>query len=207
MPEKFPKTSRIEAFSDGVIAIVLTIMVLELKVPEHVGDQGIGLDLLTSLLPKLVPYIMSFIVIAIMWVNHHRLLDAAHRADNTVLWANIHLLFWMTLIPISTAFVGEHLFEPVAIAAYGFLLTGSSTAFTLLRWCVTRDERGQLSALHAASVKKSVIATAIYGASIPLAYVSVYLSMAIFVILPALFVLPDFLLPRWAVNAPEKRRR
>jgi uncharacterized membrane protein len=207
MPEKSPKTSRIEAFSDGVIAIVLTIMVLELKLPEHAGEHGLWLSLLEPLLPKLVPYIMSFIVIAIMWVNHHGLLNNARRADNAVLWCNNHLLFWMSLIPVSTAFLGDHPFEPLALAAYGFVLTGSSTAFTLLRWCVTRDERGHLSALHAASVKKSVIATLIYGASMPLAFASVYLSMAIFVLIPAIFILPEFLLPCWARAKSDKHRR
>jgi uncharacterized membrane protein len=207
MPEKSLKTSRIEAFSDGVIAIVLTIMVLELKLPEHAGEHGLWQSLLEPLLPKLVPYIMSFIVIAIMWVNHHDLLNNARRADNAVLWCNNHLLFWMSLIPVSTAFLGDHPFEPLALAAYGFVLTACSTGFTLLRWCVTRDDHGALSPLHAASLKKSVIGTLIYASSMPLAYASVYLSMAIFMLIPCIFILPEFLLPRWASTGPEKRRR
>ncbi len=112
----------------------------------------------------------------------------------------------MSLIPVSTAFLGDNPFEPIAVAAYGFVLTGSSIGFTLLRWCVTRDERGRFSALHAASLNKSVIGTLIYAASIPLAFVSVYLSMAIFVFIPAIFFLPDFLLPRWATGEAAKNR-
>jgi uncharacterized membrane protein len=111
----------------------------------------------------------------------------------------------MSLIPISTAFVGEHLFYPIAV--YGFVLTGSSTAFTFLRWCVTRDERGVVTLKDAASLKKSVVATIAYSASIPLAFVSVYLSMAIFVFIPALFFLPDFLLPRWATGEAQRRSK
>jgi TMEM175 potassium channel family protein len=199
MPEQFIKTSRIEAFSDGVIAIVLTIMVLELKVPEHSG-HGLWDGLLAPLLPKLVPYILSFVVIAIMWVNHHRLLDSAQRSDNAVLWYNIHLLFWMTLIPVSTAYLGDNPFDTVAVAAYGFVLAACSTAFTLLRWWLTRDEHGRFSALHAGILKKSVVATLIYTASIPMAFVSVYIVMAIFFIIPALFFVPDALLPRWATG-------
>jgi uncharacterized membrane protein len=95
MPDLSPKTARIEAFSDGVIAIVLTIMVLELKLPEQPGEQGLWQGLLAPLLPKLVPYIMSFLLIAIMWVNHHQLLNNARRVDSKVLWSNNHLLFWM----------------------------------------------------------------------------------------------------------------
>jgi uncharacterized membrane protein len=199
MPEKFIKTSRIEAFSDGVIAIVLTIMVLELKVPEHSG-HGLWDGLLAPLLPKLVPYILSFVVIAIMWVNHHRLLDSAQRSDNAVLWYNIHLLFWMTLIPVSTAYLGDNPFDTVAVAAYGFVLAACSTAFTLLRWWLTRDEHGRFSPLQAGILKKSVVATLIYAASIPMAFASVYVAMAIFLVIPALFFVPDALLPRWATG-------
>ena len=199
MPEKSIKTSRIEAFSDGVIAIVLTIMVLELKVPEH-GGHGVWDGLLAPLLPKLVPYILSFVVIAIMWVNHHRLLDSAQRADNAVLWFNNNLLFWMTLIPVSTAYLGDNPFDTVAVAAYGFVLAACSTAFTLLRWWLTRDEHGGFSPLQAGILKKSMVGTLIYTSSIPLAFVSVYIAIAIFFIVPALFFVPDALLPRWAAG-------
>ncbi len=206
MPDTSPKTARIEAFSDGVIAIVITIMILELKLPEHAGEGDFWHSLLAPLLPKLIPYILSFIVIAIMWVNHHHLLDSARRAGYGVMWCNNNLLFWMTLIPVSTAFLGEHPFNAIAVATYGFVLAACTWAFTLLRWNVTRDEHGHLSARYAAILKKSLVGTSLYTASVPLAFVSIYISMAIFVTIPAIFFLPSFLLPRWATDDQEKHR-
>ena len=138
-------------------------------------------------------------------VNHHQLLGEARGARGALLWCNNHLLFWMSLIPISTAFLGENPFAPIGVAAYGFVLAACATAFTLLRWVVTHDGGGFATPVQAASFKKSVTATSLYALSVPLAFVSVYLSMAIFVIIPAIFFMPDLLLKpagkrRWILS-------
>lgn len=196
-----PKITRIEAFSDGVIAIIITIMVLELKIPDNGG--GLGHGLIVQLMPVLMPYMLSFLMIGIMWVNHYHLLHSARHVDYKLVWCNIHLLFWMSLIPVTTAYMDDYLFNPVAIANYGFVLAGCFIAFSLLRSSVTRDEHGQMSPRAAAELKKSRIVAAIYAASIPLAFVSVYVSMVIFVAIPAIYFLPDFLLPRSLNLRPE----
>src|SRR5205085_7972813 len=131
-PEQ-PGTGRIEAFSDGVFAIIITIMVLELKLPDHAADHGLWLGLLKPLAPKLISYALSFLVVAIMWVNHHALMDVAPHATRQLMWWNNHLLFWMSLIPLATAFVGENPFLPIAVALYGFVLFAAAASFTLLR--------------------------------------------------------------------------
>jgi uncharacterized membrane protein len=195
MNDPLPNAGRIEAFSDGVIAIIITIMVLELKLPEHAVANGLWAGLLGPLLPKLVPYVLSFLVIAIMWVNHHQLLHAASHATRALLWSNIHLLLWMSLIPISTALLGDDPFVPLAVAAYGFVLCANSSAFMLLRWCVARKARDNVAAMrqHTKVMKMNLLAAILYALSIPVAFVSVYISMAIFVLIPALFFLPDLL--------------
>jgi uncharacterized membrane protein len=187
-----PTTGRIEAFSDGVIAIILTIMVLELK-PEHTTDTGFWSAFVVPLAPKLISYAMSFLVVAIMWVNHHQLMDTAPSATRPLLWWNNHLLFWMSLIPFATAYVGNNPTSSSAVAVYGFILFASALSFVTLRRSVARmgepDER--LRELHNRVMRKSLIGAAIYGAAIPLAFISVYLSMAAFLAVPALFFMPD----------------
>jgi uncharacterized membrane protein len=197
MNDNPPNTGRIEAFSDGVIAIIITIMVLELKLPEHSVVNGLWAGLLGPLLLKLIPYLLSFVVIAIMWVNHHQLLHAARQATRPLLWSNIHLLLWMSLIPVATALVGDDPFVPLAVAAYGFVLTGNAGAFIVLRWCISRQVRDTVAAMrqHASVMRKNLFALMLYALSVPLAFVSVYISMAIFVLIPALFFLPDLLPP------------
>jgi uncharacterized membrane protein len=187
-----PTTGRIEAFSDGVIAIILTIMVLELK-PAHTSDPHFWSAFVLPLVPKLVSYAMSFLVVAIMWVNHHQLMDTAPSATRPLLWWNNHLLFWMSLIPFATAYVGENPTYSIAVAVYGFILFASAASFVILRRSVANmgepDER--LRELHNRVMRKSLIGAAIYGASIPLDFISVYLSMLAFLIVPALFFMPD----------------
>jgi uncharacterized membrane protein len=195
MQETPPSTTRVEAFSDGVIAIIITIMVLELRLPAHAGADGLWHGLLQPLLPKLISYLASFVVIAVMWLNHHQLLHAAGGATRGLLWANIHLLLWMSLIPISTGFIGEHPFMPLAVAVYGFVLCANSCAFMLLRWCVRQDigDRVAFRRIHARVLWKNVLAVALYAVTVPLAFVSVYASLAIFALILVLFVLPESL--------------
>ena len=203
-PSEQPGTGRIEAFSDGVIAIIITIMVLELKLPEHAADQGLWAGVLKPLAPKLVSYALSFLVLAIMWVNHHALMDTAPRATRQLMWWNNNLLFWMSLIPLATAFLGENPFLPIAVALYGFVLFAAAVSFTLLRWNASTQGRSDadLMGLHRRVMTKSLVGNALYGLSVPLAFVSVYLSMGIFVLVPAMFFLPDWRPERAATLQP-----
>jgi uncharacterized membrane protein len=187
-----PTTGRIEAFSDGVIAIIITIMVLELK-PEHTSDTRFWSAFVVPLAPKLISYAMSFLVVAIMWVNHHQLMDTAPSATRPLLWWNNHLLFWMSLIPFATAYVGENPISPIAVAIYGFVLFACASSFARLRRSVAGmgEPDKRLRDLHNRVMRKSLIGAAVYGLSIPLAFISVYLSMAAFLIVPALFFMPD----------------
>ena len=193
--EDAPGTGRIEAFSDGVIAIIITIMVLELRIPEHALDAGLLRGVLAPLAPKLVSYGLSFLVVAIMWVNHHQMMHIAPRATRPLLWWNNLLLFWMSLIPLATGFVGDHPFDAQPVAVYGFILFACAAAFILLRRHValTASFTVDLHAHNRGMVRKNWLGIALYGASVPLAFVSVYLSMAIFVLVPAMFFMPETL--------------
>lgn len=188
------RLARLEAFSDAVIAIIVTIMVLELKLPEHVSEKGLLYGLLLPMAPKLVSYAMSFLVVAIMWGNHHALMATVHNATRTILWLNNHLLFWMSLIPFSTGFLGENPRLPDAYAVYGFVLAAACGSFTLLRWNALnqgRDDAG-LARVHRVVLRKSILATSLYAASVPLAYFSIHAAIATFIAVPAMFFLPIF---------------
>ena len=192
--QKLPGTGRIETFVDGVVAILITIMVLELKLPGEVFSQGRGDAVLAEFGPKLAVYALSFVVIAIMLLNHHMLMRAATHATNTLYWWNANLLFWMSLIPLSTAALGDAPREPLAVAFYGAVLTANSVSFTLLHRCAAcvGDKDGKLNELHRLIVKKDGFFAMVYAASVPLAFVSVYIAMAIFVIVPAAYFFPEF---------------
>jgi uncharacterized membrane protein len=192
-------TSRVEAFSDGVFAIIITIMVLELQVPREAT-----LAALVKLAPVFLSYVLSFLVVAIMWVNHHHLLYAAKRADARLLWSNNVLLFWLSLIPFATRYMGVNSTVPFAVALYGADLASCAFAFTWLRYCVNlhhlADE--ELSAYNRGKLRKSAYSATLYASSVPLAYVSVYLSFIIFVLIPVLYFLPE---RKLAERAIEKR--
>ncbi|HET6637800.1 MAG TPA: TMEM175 family protein, partial [Gemmatimonadota bacterium] len=135
---------RLEAFTDGVMAILITIMVLELHTPE-----GIDLEALRPLLHVLLTYVLSFVYLGIYWNNHHHMLQLCDRIDGMVLWANLHLLFWLSLVPFATAWMGENHFAPVPTAAYGIVLLAASLAYYLLQTLIIRDQ-GEGSMLAAA---------------------------------------------------------
>ena len=185
---------RLRAFSDGVIAIIVTIMVLELKIPEHVGDKGLVHGLLIPLGPKLGCYAMSFLVVVTMWGNHYALMAPLRHVTRTILWLNNHLLFWMSLIPFATGFLGDNPRLADAHAVYGFVATASVASFALMRWHGARQDREdpELAAVHRAVLKKSLLATVLYGLAIPLAYVSIWGPVAIFIAIPVMFFLPIF---------------
>jgi uncharacterized membrane protein len=179
--------NRMEAFSDGVVAIIITIMVLELKAPHAATPQA-----LLPLLPVFLSYVLSFVVVAILWVNHHHLVHTLQRVTGRILWLNNHLLFWLSLVPFTTAYVGENHLAPLAVALYGLVLFFSGCAFDLLRREIARQQSGDavLAAIHRRSNRTNAITAFLYLAAAPLAFVSVWLSLAIYVAVPLLYFMP-----------------
>ncbi len=178
---------RLAAFSDGVIAILITIMVLELKVP-HGADWAA----LVGLVPSLLTYGMSFVYLAIYWNNHHHLLYTVTRVDGLILWANSHLLFWLSLIPAATAWMGENLSAPVPTAVYGGVLLMPAIAYYLLQMAIVRRQ-GAHSVLAKAlgSDVKGKISLILYVTGIVLAFVSPWISIAIYVLVAVMWLAPD----------------
>ncbi len=178
---------RMEAFSDGVIAILITIMVLELKVP-----QGARLDDLRPLFPVLLSYVLSFVYLGIYWNNHHHLLHAVRHVDGRVLWANLHLLFWLSLLPFVTHWTGETHFAEVPVAAYGGVLLLAGTAYWLLvHALISREGSDSLLASAIGSDFKGNISILAYLAAIPLAFVYPLLANAFYVGVAILWLVPD----------------
>ena len=181
-------TNRLEAFSDGVIAVIITIMVLELKVPSDTT-----LTSLRSLAPQFLSYLLSFLVVAIMWVNHHHLLHAARHVDARLLWSNNALLFWMSLVPFVTAYMGNNHRDPRAVALYGFVLSLCSVSFLLLRSAIVQHHRGDpdLIRYHRRFQLKNLYLLFLYIASVPLAFVDVRIAFFIFVFVALSYFLPE----------------
>jgi uncharacterized membrane protein len=191
-------TSRLEAFSDGVIAIIVTIMVLELRAPAQPT-----LAALWKVAPVFVGYGLSFLIVAIMWVNHHHLIHVARQVTAGLLWSNLNLLFWMSLVPFVTEFLGKNYRQPMAVALYGLDLFLCSCAFYLLRMELAR-QAGTDSALaeyHASMQRKNAFSGALYFSSVLLAYVSIYASFFIFILIPAMYFLPE----KKLAGAPDKQ--
>jgi uncharacterized membrane protein len=178
---------RLEAFSDGVIAIIITIMVLELKVPHEPDLAALG-----ELWPVLVSYVLSFVHVGIYWNNHHHMLHMASRVNGGILWANLHLLFWLSLIPFVTGWMGENHFPPVPTAIYGVVMLMSGFASFVLQTAIIADQ-GPGSVLKAALGKdvKAFLSIAGYVAAIPLAFVTPWASIACFVAVAGMWLIPD----------------
>src|SRR6266704_3577359 len=169
---------RLEAFSDGVLAVIITIMVLEMRSPH-----GTSLAALRPLIPVLLSYVLSFVYIGIYWNNHHHLLHATQRVNGATLWANLHLLFWLSLIPFTTAWMGENHFDSLPVAVYGAVLLLAGVAYFILTKALIKLH-GQSSTL-ATSIgrdRKGKISIAIYAAAIPLAFAQPWLAGAFYVI-------------------------
>jgi uncharacterized membrane protein len=179
--------NRLEAFSDGVIAIIITIMVLELKVP-HRPD----LAALRDVVPTFLSYILSFLYIAIYWNNHHHLFQAAHRVSGSVLWANTHLLFWLSLFPFFTAWVAESHAATVPVAMYGGVLLLAGSAYYVLSRVLIRHH-GHASAISDAlgDDAKGKISLVVYAVAIPLTFASVWIAQALYVAVAVLWLIPD----------------
>jgi len=178
---------RVQAFSDGVIAILITIMILELKVP-----RGVDLAALRPLVPALFTYVLSFVFLGIYWNNHHHLLHATERVNGGILWANLHLLFWLSLIPFTTGWMGENHFAPLPTAVYGVVLLLAGLAYQLLQSAIVAHQ-GAESRLREAVGKdvKGKISVGSYVLAIPLAFASCWISLALYVFVALLWLVPD----------------
>ena len=181
------KTTRLEAFSDGVLAIIITIMVLELKVPH-----GTSLAELQPLLPVFLSYVLSFIYVAIYWNNHHHLFHSTKHVTGGILWANLHLLFWLSLFPFTTAWVDENHVAPIPTAVYGLVLLMAAIAYYILQ-CAIIKQQGPDSLLAAAIGNdwKGKLSPTCYLLAIPLAFVSPWISQALFIFVALLWLVPD----------------
>jgi uncharacterized membrane protein len=179
--------ARLAAFSDGVIAIIITIMVLELKVP-HGADWAA----LKELGPNFVSYVLSFIYLAIYWNNHHHLIHTVARVDGLILWANSHLLFWLSLIPAATAWMGDNFLAPLPTAVYGASLLMPAIAYYLLQTTIVRKQGTQSVLAHAlGSDIKGKISPMLYSAGIVLAFVEPWISIAIYGLVAIMWLVPD----------------
>ncbi len=179
--------NRLEAFSDGVLAIIITIMVLELKVPH--GDT---LNDLTPLLPVFMSYLLSFIYIGIYWNNHHHLIKTATRVSGPILWANLHLLFWLSLIPFATGWLGENHFAAVPAAMYGLILLMAAIAFFFLQRSILAS-KGTDSILHQelGTDWKGKISPILYAIGIAMVFWSQWISMGIYILVALIWIIPD----------------
>lgn len=178
---------RLEAFSDGVIAIIITIMVLELRVPHESS-----LSALTPLAPVLLSYVLSFVFIGIYWSNHHHLLHAVKHVDGRVLWANLHLLFWLSLVPFVTAWMGENYFGSWPVALYGMVhLLAAIAYFILAHALISLHGRDSVLAIALGKDFKGKVSIAIYVVAIPLAIVRWWLAFALYVLVAIMWLIPD----------------
>jgi uncharacterized membrane protein len=181
-------TGRLEAFSDGVLAIIITIMVLDLHVPD--GDAGFGA--LHPIWPKFVSYVLSFIYLGIYWNNHHHLLHVTRRVSGAVLWANLHLLFWLSLVPFVTSWVGENHFASAPMALYGFVFLMAAIAYYVLQLALLSVE-GPQSALASAlgTDVKGKLSPLLYLVAIPMAFVVPAISGLLYVAVALIWLVPD----------------
>ena len=194
--------NRLEAFSDGVLAIIITIMVLELKTPHEASWEA-----LRPLLPVLVSYALSFVFVGIYWGNHHHLFQAVERVNGTVLWLNMHLLFWLSLIPFGTAWMAETHFATLPVFVYGCMLLGAGIAFTLMARCLVaiHGKESLLATLlgnsQAAPIRtprggidsdlKGKISTGLYGSALVLVWLNTWIAYAIYIAVALLWIMPD----------------
>jgi uncharacterized membrane protein len=179
---------RLEAFSDGVIAIIITIMVLEMKVPH-----GAEASQLLKLWPVFLSYVMSFVFVGIYWNNHHHLLHATRRVSAGILWANLHLLFWLSLIPFSTGWMGENHFAPLPTAVYGFnMLMAGVAYFVLSRVIIAADGHAESTLSRAIGAdRKGVLSLVLYVVAIPLAFLQPWVAGILYVTVSIMWLVPD----------------
>jgi uncharacterized membrane protein len=179
--------SRFEAFSDGVIAIIITIIVLEMRVPH-----GESFEALAPVMPVFLSYVVSFVYLGIYWNNHHHMLHATSAVTGSMLWANLHLLFWLSLIPFTTGWMGENHFAAAPVALYGLVLLFAAIAFLILQQLIIRSQ-GHDSVLKKAigSDWKGKLSLVVYAIAIPMAFVSRWLSLGLYLFIALLWLIPD----------------
>lgn len=183
------KTSRLEAFSDGVIAIIITIMVLELRAPY---GEAASFDELAPLLPVFLSYVLSFLYVGIYWNNHHHMLSATDRINGGILWANLHLLFWLSLFPFVTAWTGEHRFTEVPTVLYGVVLLMASIAYFILqRSIIVYNGRTSKLAQAIGRDAKGKLSTVAYALGIALAFINSWVANGVFLLVALMWLVPD----------------
>ncbi|MEO8336170.1 MAG: TMEM175 family protein [bacterium] len=193
---------RLEAFSDGVIAIIITIMVLELKAPHETSTEAIA-----PLVPVFASYVLSFVYVGIYWNNHHHMFQAVHRVNAGVLWANLHLLFWLSLVPFATAWMGETHFAAEPMAAFGVILLMAAIAYYILQLRIIREQgENGLVARAVGGDLKGKISPFVYIIAIPLGFVSRWLAGALYVAVALMWLLPDRRIER-ALEEEQSRSR
>jgi uncharacterized membrane protein len=182
------RAARLEAFSDAVVAIIITIMVLELRPPHEAG-----LSALRPLLPVFLGYLLSFVFLGIYWNNHHHMLHLADRVNGKILWANLHLLFWLSLVPFTTAWMGENHVAPVPTALYGAVLMLAGAAYSILENAIIAEQGpdGRLARAVGGRDWKEKLSVVLYAAAIPLAFVHPLISVAIYVSVAVMWIVPD----------------
>ncbi|MBS1688409.1 MAG: DUF1211 domain-containing protein [Bacteroidetes bacterium] len=197
-------TNRVEAFSDGVISIIITIMVFDIKFSHVISKdnftQLVVTKQLINLVPKLITYVFSFLVVGIMWLNHHHLYLLLQRVDEKLLWLNLNLLFWLSLIPFPTSMLGGNPFLPQSTAIYGGVLFMATFSFSIMRAYAMRHDmmhkddkliQREIAKLNKRARVKNFLGMGAYLLSIPMAFVSIYISFACFTVMPILFFIPD----------------
>jgi uncharacterized membrane protein len=190
---------RLEAFSDGVLAIILTIMVLELKVPH-----GPDFAALRPLLPVFLSYVLSFVYVGIYWNNHHHMLSGARLINGRVLWANLHLLFWLSLVPFVTGWMGENHFAPATLAVYGGILLGSAVAYSLLQNSIIAVNGPDSPLAHAVGRDwKGKLSPVLYSVGIITSFVLPWLAGAVYVVVALMWLIPDPRIERTLRATPE----
>jgi uncharacterized membrane protein len=178
--------TRLEAFSDGVIAILITIMVLELKTPADPTWEG-----LRALRPVFLAYVLSFVYLGIYWANHHHMFKAVDKVDGRILWANSHLLFWLSLVPFATAWMGEAHFAALPTAFYGGILFSAAVAYTILVWALLAGGANPRLARAIGRDLKGKLSIGLYVAAIGLAFINVWLSDGLYVLVALIWLVPD----------------
>lgn len=179
--------NRLEAFSDGVLAIIITIMVLELKVPH-----GADLATLKPLLPVLLSYVLSFVYVGIYWNNHHHMFQSTRQVTGAILWANLHLLFWLSLLPFTTGWMGENHFAPLPTACYGFVLLMSAMAYYILqRTIIAQQGPGSLLAAAVGNDSKGKLSPVFYLVAIPLSFAYPWIACVLYVSVACIWLVPD----------------
>jgi uncharacterized membrane protein len=177
---------RVEAFSDGVVAILITIMILELRVPH-----GSDLRALQPVLPHFLVYVLSFVFLGIYWNNHHHMFHAVHHVNGAILWANLHLLFWLSIVPMVTGWIGETGFAATPTAAYGVVFLCCAIAYTILQTVIIRHEPDAALAQAVGADFKGKVSMALYVTAIPLAFLDARLSDVIYVVVALMWLAPD----------------